>query len=39
LVIDGIDYPADNRDAVMRNMGILFTQVASDAGCTHEVAR
>jgi hypothetical protein len=39
LAIDVIEYPADKRDELMRRMGILFTDVARDAGCTHEVAR
>jgi hypothetical protein len=34
LAIDVIEYPADKRDEVMQRMGILFTDVARDAGCT-----
>jgi hypothetical protein len=39
LAIDVIEYPADKRDEVMQRMGILFTEVARDAGCTHSMAR
>lgn len=38
LAIDVIEYPADKRDEVMQRMGILFTEVAREAGCTHEMA-
>jgi hypothetical protein len=39
LAIDVIEYPADRRDEVMQRMGILLTEVAREAGCTHEKAR
>ena len=38
LAIDVIEYPADKRDEVMRRMGSLLTEVAREAGCTHEMA-
>jgi hypothetical protein len=38
LAIDVIEYPADKRDEVMRRMGVLLTEVAREAGCTHEMA-
>ena len=38
LAIDVIEYAADKRDEVMRRMGILLTEVALEAGCTHEQA-
>jgi hypothetical protein len=38
LAIDVINYPADQRDEVMRHMGSLLKEVARDAGCTHEMA-
>jgi hypothetical protein len=34
LANDVIEYPADRRDEVMRRMGVLFTEVAQEAGCT-----
>jgi hypothetical protein len=37
--IDVINYPTDQRDEVMRHMGSLLTEVAHEAGCTHEMAR
>jgi hypothetical protein len=39
LAIDVIDYPTDQRDEVMQRMGILFAEVAREAGCTPEVAQ
>jgi hypothetical protein len=39
LAIDVIEYPADKRDEVMQRMGVLLTEVAQEAGCTHEMAR
>jgi hypothetical protein len=39
LVIDVIEYPTAKRDEAMQRMGILFTEVARHAGCTHEMAR
>ena len=39
LAIDVINYPANQRDEVMRHMGSLLTEVAREAGCTHEMAR
>jgi phytoene/squalene synthetase len=39
LAIDVINYPTDQRDEVMRQMGNLLTEVAREAGCTREMAR
>ena len=38
LAINVVEYPADQRDEVMQRMGILLTEVAQEAGCTHEIA-
>jgi hypothetical protein len=39
LAIDVIDYPASKRDEVMQRIGSLLAAVASEVGCTHEMAR
>jgi hypothetical protein len=39
LAIDVINYPANQREEVMRHMGSLLSEVAREAGCTHEMAR
>ena len=38
LAIEVIEYPANKRDQVMQCMGSLLTEVAREAGCTHEMA-
>jgi hypothetical protein len=38
LAIDVIEYPASKRDEVIQRMGVLLTEVAQEAGCTHEMA-
>ena len=38
LAIEVIEYPANKHDQVMQCMGILLTEVAREAGCTHELA-
>ena len=35
---DVIEYPAEKRDEVMQRMGVLLTEVAQEAGCSHEMA-
>jgi hypothetical protein len=39
LAIDVIQYPAEKRDAVVQRMGTILTEIASEAGCPHEMAR
>ena len=39
LAIDVIQYPAEKRDAVLQRMGTILTEIASEAGCPHEMAR
>ena len=38
LAMDVIEYPADKRDEVMQRMGVLFMEVAREAGCTDQMA-
>ena len=39
LAIDVIQYPTEKRDAVLQRMGTILTEIASAAGCPHEMAR
>ena len=39
LAIDVIQYPAEKRDAVVQRVGTILTEIASEAGCPHEMAR
>jgi hypothetical protein len=38
LAIEVINYPSDERDEAMQRIGSLLTDVACEAGCTHEMA-
>jgi hypothetical protein len=38
LAIEVINYPSDERDEAMQRIGGLLTDVACEAGCTHEIA-
>jgi hypothetical protein len=38
LAIEVINYPSDERDEAMQRIGGLITDVACEAGCTHEMA-
>jgi hypothetical protein len=38
LAINVVEYPADQRDEVMQRIGDRITEVACEAGCTHEMA-
>jgi hypothetical protein len=38
LAIDVIEYPVESRGGVMQHMGVLLTEIAREAGCTHEQA-
>jgi hypothetical protein len=38
LASDVTGYPVDQRDEVMQRMGSLLTEVALEAGCSHEMA-
>jgi hypothetical protein len=38
LPIEVINYPSDERDEAMQRIGGLLTDVACEAGCTHEIA-
>jgi hypothetical protein len=38
LAIDVVEYPAYRRDEVMQRIGGRITDVACEAGCTHEMA-
>jgi hypothetical protein len=39
LAIGVIQYPAEKRDAVLQRMGAILTEIASVAGCPHDMAR
>jgi hypothetical protein len=38
LAIDVVQYPPEKRDAVVQRMGAILTDIASEAGCPHEMA-
>ena len=38
MAIEVINYPSDERDEAMQRIGGLITDVACEAGCTHEMA-
>jgi phytoene/squalene synthetase len=39
MAMDVIEFPDAKRDAAMRRMGMILTEIASEAGCPHEMAR
>ena len=39
MAIDVIEFPDEKRHAVMRRMGTILTEIASEAGCPREMAR
>ena len=39
LAIDVMQYPAEKPDAVVKRMGTILTEIASEAGCPREMAR